>query len=182
MRGFFRLRSVQHIAYASDRMDHLKREPVVDLAPQVPDVDIHNIREAVVIHVPDVLDNHRSAERPAAVTHHIFEDAELFWREFDALVGSRYFPPETIKRQLAYLQLLGRGLSTPEQHSHSGQKFHECERLYEIIVGSLFQAFDAVIHRIPSGQDQDRRYHLSIANLLQHRKTVRIRQSEIETD
>ena len=74
------LGKIQHVSDAANRLDHLRRKPIVDLAAQVADIDIDDVRQAVVVHVPHMLDDHRPAERASAVPHQVFEDAELLWR------------------------------------------------------------------------------------------------------
>src|SRR5258708_1313573 len=72
--GFFR--GLDHVSDAAYGLDQLGLIAVVDLAPQMPDVDIDDIGETVVVHIPHVLDDHGAAQRPALVTHHVFQDAE----------------------------------------------------------------------------------------------------------
>ena len=57
------VRGFDHITNAPYRLDQLLRIAVVDLAAQVPDVHVDYVSQAVVIHVPDMLDDHRAAER-----------------------------------------------------------------------------------------------------------------------
>src|SRR5262245_28732782 len=64
---------VDQVTDAAHGLDQLLLEAVVDLAPQVADIDVDNIRETVVVHVPHVLYDHRTAERTAPVAHHVFE-------------------------------------------------------------------------------------------------------------
>src|SRR5262245_18068516 len=72
-------RGVDQVPDAAHGLDQLLREPVVDLAAEMADVNIDDVGETIVIHVPDVLDDHRAAERAAAIAHHLFEDDECVW-------------------------------------------------------------------------------------------------------
>src|SRR5664279_2848430 len=58
-----------HVADAAHGLDELLRVAVVDLAAQVADVDVDDVGKAVVIHIPDVLDDHGAAEGAALVAH-----------------------------------------------------------------------------------------------------------------
>src|SRR5271165_1918227 len=82
---------VQHVADAAHGLDHFFGPLVVDFAAQVADVDVDDIGEAVVIHIPDVLDDHSAAEGAAAVAHQVFEDAEFLGSELDILAGTGDF-------------------------------------------------------------------------------------------
>src|ERR1035438_1229466 len=42
-------RGFDHVTDAAHRVDQLRREAIVDLAAQMPDVDVHDIGQAVVI-------------------------------------------------------------------------------------------------------------------------------------
>ncbi len=163
-------------------MDHFDRPLVVDLAAQVPYVDIDDVGEPIVVHVPDVLDDHGAAEWAAAIAHQIFEDAELLGGQLDVFVRARHLAPDAIEQQFAHLQALGHGLAAPQPRSHAGQQLDERERLHQIVVGAELQSFDAIVHGVARAQDEDRRAGLAIANLLQHRKPVRVGKHQVEND
>ena len=90
------------------------------------------------------------------------------------------FAADAIERQVGHLQLLGRGLAAPQQRPHARQQLDEGERLHQVIVGALFEAFDAVVERAARAQNQDRRAGLAVADLLQHLQAVHIGQHEVE--
>src|SRR5947209_2683882 len=96
-RGFRILWSVEHVADTSNRTDHLYWKFIIDFAAQVADVDIHDISEAVVVHVPDVFHNHRTAQWPAAIPHHVLENAEFLRREFNVVIVASDFAPDAIE-------------------------------------------------------------------------------------
>src|SRR5262249_53761943 len=60
---FGALRHIEHVSDAAHCLDHFLRPLIVDLAAEVADVDVDDIGEPVVIHVPDMLDDHGAAER-----------------------------------------------------------------------------------------------------------------------
>src|SRR4051794_2520107 len=93
-----------HVPDPANRLNQLLRVFVDDLAPQVANIDVHDISESVVIHVPDVLHDHRAAERTAAVAHHVFEDAELLRSEVDGFGGAGDLAADAIEREVAYLE------------------------------------------------------------------------------
>ena len=100
------------------------------------DVHVDDVGEPVVVHVPDVLDDHGAAERAAAIAHQVFEDAEFLGRELDVFVGARDFAADAIEQQVAHLQSFRRGLAAPQQRAHASQQLDEGERLHQVIVGA----------------------------------------------
>src|SRR5580704_10900006 len=157
------LRSLQHVADTAHGLDHLLSPLVVDLAAQVADVDVDDIGESIVIHIPNVFDDHGAAQGPAAVTHQVFEDAELFRRELNVLAGADDFAANAIEREVAHLQAFRRRLTTPQASAHAGQELHEGERLYQVIVSSAFQTLDAVVDGLTGAQNQHGRRDLAVA-------------------
>jgi hypothetical protein len=94
---------------------------VVDLAAQVTDVDIDDVGEPVVVHIPDVLDDHGAAERTPFVPHHVFEDAEFLGREFDGFGAADHLAPRAVEHQVGHLQFFRRRLAAAQQSAHAGQ-------------------------------------------------------------
>ena len=68
------------------------------------DVDVDDVREAVIIHIPDMLHNHGTAERTSLVPHHVFEDAEFLGRKIDRLVAARHLAPQAVDYQIPHLE------------------------------------------------------------------------------
>ena len=112
---------VQHVADAAYGVNHLDRKFVVDLAAQMPDIHVDDVGESVVVHVPDVLDNHGAAQRTAAVAHQIFQDAEFLGRQLDVFVGARDFAADAIERQIAHLQAFRHGLAAAQKRPDASQ-------------------------------------------------------------
>ena len=122
---------IEHVADAAHRMDQLNRKTVVDLAAQVTDIHIDNVCQAVIVHVPNMLDDHGATQRTAGVAHHVLKDAEFLGREIDGLARAADAAAYSVENKIAHLQLLRRRLPAAKQHAHAGQKFHESERLDE---------------------------------------------------
>src|ERR1017187_6355176 len=79
--GLFR--RFDHVADAAHGLYELLRVAIVDLAAQVAYVDVDDVGEPVVVHIPDVLHDHGAAEGAALIAHHVFEDAEFLGGEVD---------------------------------------------------------------------------------------------------
>ncbi len=146
------------------------------------DVDVNDVGEPVVIHVPDMLHDHGAAERTAAVAHHVFEDAEFLGGELDILAAAAHLAADAVEREVAHLQPFRSGLAAAQQSAHPRQQLDEGKRLHQIVVGAAFEALYPIVNRIARAQDAYRRAHLAVANLLQHLQTVHVRQHQIEND
>ena len=155
-------------------MDQLLLEAVVDFAAEVADVDVDDVGEAVVIHIPDMFDDHGAAEGTALVAHHVFENAEFLGREVDGFGAAGDFAADAIEREVGDLEALGRGLSAAQEGADAGEEFDEGEGLDEVIVGALFEAFDAIVESAAGAENQHRRADLAIANFLEHLEAVHI--------
>src|SRR3954454_20898442 len=105
------LRRLDHVADPAHRLNQLLRVLVVDLAAQVADVDVDYIGEPVVVHIPDMLDDHGAAERTAAIAHHVLENAELLGREVDGFGAADDFAADAIEGEIANLEALGSRLA-----------------------------------------------------------------------
>src|SRR5687768_17071423 len=73
----------QSVAASPDCLDRVTAERPVDLLAQVADVDIHDVRVALVREVPDVLDEPRPAKDLTGMPHEVVEKPELLRRELD---------------------------------------------------------------------------------------------------
>src|SRR6185295_17857206 len=82
-----------------DGVDRIEPERPVDLHPEVPDVDVDEVRVAVVREVPYVLDEYRATEHLTRVTHEVFQQRELLARELDAPTTAEDLMRRRIQRE-----------------------------------------------------------------------------------
>src|SRR5574341_917628 len=92
------------VAGAPHSLDQLVLETLVNLAPQVTDVDIHHVRFGVEVEVPHVLGNLGAGEKPPRMANEVFEQAVFFGRQRDALVSAPGRTCEGIEREIAHAQ------------------------------------------------------------------------------
>src|SRR5262245_28753432 len=78
-----RLLVVDRVADASRRADQFALVRVIHLVPQMPDVDINDIRYPVEALIPDVLDDHRAGDHAPGTGPQVLEHRILFRRQFD---------------------------------------------------------------------------------------------------
>src|SRR5439155_12301167 len=126
-------------------LDQLLLEAIVDFAAQVTDVHVYDVRETVIVHVPDVLNDHRAAERAAAVAHHIFQDAEFLWSEIDGLIAADHFAADAVHGEIADLQALRCGLAAAQKRADARQQFHKGEGFDKVIVRALLEALHTIV-------------------------------------
>ena len=181
-RAFFRvaIRRLQHIPDAAHRLYHFFRETVIDLAPQVADINVDDVGQSVIVHIPDVLHDHRAAERTSTIAHQILQDAEFLRCELNISAVACDLAANAIEGEIAHLQTLRQGLSTAQQNAHASEQLDERKRLHQIIVGAAFQPFDAIIHGVPRAEDQYGRRDFAIADLLQYFEAVHIGKAQIQ--
>src|SRR3954463_7560664 len=115
------LRRLDHVADPAHRLNQLLRVLVVDLAAQVADVDVDDIGEPVVVHIPDMLDDHRAAERTAAIAHHVLENSELLGSKVYGLGRADDFAADAIEGEIADLETLGSRLTAAQERADTGQ-------------------------------------------------------------
>src|SRR2546423_1779519 len=71
------------IAESPDRLQRAASKGAVDLLAQIPDVDVDNVRIALVGHVPRVLDQHLPRQHDARPAHEQVQQRELLRRQGD---------------------------------------------------------------------------------------------------
>src|ERR1035441_4516563 len=172
--------SLDHVADAPHGLYELLRVAVVDLAAQVAYVDVDDVGEPVVVHIPDVFPDHRPAQRAALVAHHVFQDAEFLGGEVYGFGAADNLTADAVERELGHLKAFGGGLTAAQQGADAGQEFDKFEGLDQVIGGALLQAFDAILERAAGAQDQHRRTHLAVADFFQNLETVHIGQHAVQ--
>src|SRR5262245_59791778 len=120
-----------------DGLDRLAAERLVDLLAQPADVDLHDVRVAVELEVPDVREDVGLRDDLPAVAHEELEDGELARRERDLLVATRASVGQRVELEVAGLDrygLLARASS--QERAQAGDEHHEGERLRQEVVRS----------------------------------------------
>src|SRR5262249_27888550 len=78
----------QHVTLTPASQDQRRVEPLVDLVPQITDVDIDDVRRIFVVFVVQMFPNHRASHHLAAVEGQVLEQAILPRRQVDRLTGA----------------------------------------------------------------------------------------------
>src|SRR5439155_20016657 len=84
--------SSQPVARPAHSLDRFQPERTVDLLPQVPDVDVHDVRAVLVSVVPGVLEQVEPREHLPGSAHEDLEQGELLGRKIDLPVAPPCLP------------------------------------------------------------------------------------------
>src|SRR6266702_373101 len=131
-------------------------ERPLQLAAQVPDVDVHDVGQPVVVVGPDVLQDPPPVDHLARVAHEELQQRELLRRQVDrpAVAGhraGRRVQLDVFDTQ-PYRPLRG---TAPDQRPQPGQQLGERERLDQVVVRPGVQPADPVADRVPGGQHEN---------------------------
>src|SRR6266540_3258633 len=91
----------QPIAVAAQRLDERRRALLVELAPQIADIDVDDVAFAVELPAPHPLGDLRAAQRLAGMAQQILEHGELARCQRDRLGAVRYGARAEIHRDTA---------------------------------------------------------------------------------
>src|SRR4051794_32369216 len=98
------------------------------------DINIDYVREAIVIHVPDMLDDHRPAQGPARVPHHIFKDAEFFRRQVYDFACPGDASSHAVEDEISHLEFFGGWLTPAQENTNPRQQLSKGEWFYKVII------------------------------------------------
>src|ERR1039457_6095880 len=84
-------------------------------------------------------------------------------------------PRTTLRRMQS-----GGGLAAAQEGADAGQEFDEGEGLDEVIVGALFQAFDAIVEGAAGAQDEHRGADFAVADFFEDLEAVHVGQHTVQ--
>src|SRR5215471_2711577 len=126
------------IALAAARPDDGRRVGIVELPAQPLHVDVHDVRERVVVLVPDVLGDVGAPDDLAGVPGEVFEERVLAagQRNFTAL--AEHAAPRHVDRERADFDALGRNRTAlaARQRAEPREELAKVERLGQVVIGS----------------------------------------------
>src|SRR5919197_2278455 len=133
---------------------------LLDLAPQVGDVDVACTLVADVRRVPEVLNDLAPAADPLRLLREEGEETELRRREPDRLpVDPNFVPVDVELERPDAADGAARGaveLAAAQDRPHPAYELGDRERLRHVVVGTGLEAEHAVDLGVHRGQDQDR--------------------------
>src|SRR5690606_3726182 len=90
------------IAHANYSFYQRITESVIDLLPQVIDIDVHYIRAEVVVDIPNVFEDIHSRNNLVSVAQQVFKKFEFPGCQFDAFVLSTGFLRVGVQLKVTY--------------------------------------------------------------------------------
>jgi len=133
--------------------------------------------------VPHIAREHLSRYDAAAVAQEVLEHLEFLHGEVEGLRSPGDFVRDQIHLEILVLQLEDLIHSSPaQQRPDTRQELGECERLGEVIVGTLVEADDPVFDGVLRGQDKYWRLNATFAQRGEDIDPVAARQHEIEQE
>ena len=171
------------VTRAADGPDQLAVEGLVDLAAEVADVHLDDVRVAGEVDAPHVIEDLALRRDVAVAAHEVLEQRELARGELDRLAVALGAPGAGVEAQRSDLEHRGaRRRAAAEQRAQPGEQDHERERLREEVVGAGVEGLGLVPLAVLRGEHQDRRPHALVAQGLAHLEPVHAGQEDVEDD
>src|SRR5262249_37530676 len=152
------------VADSAHGLDRVTTERPIDLLAQIADVDVDDVRVALVRVVPRVLEELDARKHVAGPAHERLEKSELLGGQLDLGVGPPDLARRRVEPKVADLELdrsLG-GAATRER-PQPREQLREGERLRQIVVGASIEPCDAVLDRISRREHEHGRPHTVLA-------------------
>src|SRR6185437_8411956 len=142
----------ESVADPANGEDRSRAAGTCELAPQVADIDIHDVRGRVVLIAPYRAQDLLTREHPSAVAYQIYEQLEL--RSGQRHLGARaaHLARKQIHLDVTTFEHRGRRLRRYSQlRTYARQELSQGERLHEIVDRPGIQAGDTILDLPASG-------------------------------
>ena len=131
---------------------------------------------------PDVIGEHRAGDDLSRMADEEFEHPEFARRELDAAAAALGAAAGDVDLKIRDLEQRGGVARATQQRLQASEQLRKGERLGKIVVGSRVKPGDAVLDGPARRENQHRRIDASLAELLEKRAAVGIREPEVEHD
>ena len=174
----------QLIAFAAPRPDHGLRRAVIELAAQPLHVHVDDVRDGVVVIVPDVFGDIGAGDHVSRTPRQILEQRVFLARQRDVMTAEAHATAAGVERQRADHQPLGqqRLAAAADQRPKPREQLAKVERFDEVVVRAAIQALDPRVDGIACGQHQDRHERARFTNRAADGEAVLHRQHDVEDD
>src|SRR6266508_448761 len=173
----------QAVPGAAHGLERPPAERRVDLAAQVADVHLDDVGVAVVVGVPDVLEDLLLGHDLVAPAHQVLEQGELPGGEADLGGATAHLAPGRVEAEVAGLEhrrsLRG---APPQQGAEPGHQHDVGERLGEVVVGADVKALGLVVLAVLGAQHEHRHPVAKPPQALADPVAVELGQHDVEHD
>src|SRR5260370_23241765 len=142
------------VAYATNRSNEGTVVSGIDLAAEIVNVNVHDIRHSVKIEFPDLLDNGSAGNGLALVAHQEFQQSEFLRAEIDVVGAAAHGMTDAIDFEVFNLENRAHGAgSSAQNRANACGKFGEGKRLCDVVVRPGIQPADALFDGAGAGCD-----------------------------
>ena len=159
--------------------------PLVDLLPEVRDVELHDAGAAAEVVVPHAVEDLRLRDDTALVAHEEAQQLELGGRQLYRRAAALDLVAVLVEAQVAdaqdRLDIAGvRGPGAAHEAAEARDDLFEAERLGDVVVAAGREARDAIAHGILRRQEQHGHVVAGLPEALQHRHPVEVGHHDVE--
>src|SRR3954471_17864060 len=169
--------------------EHRRRRVVLDLVPQVADVDVYRLLVLVEgLVVAQELEQLRAGVDPPGSRGEVSEDLEFGRRQAHPPVAALDAPPLEIDEQVSVSddaatdRVREVAIRAPEERLDPAHQLAQTERLRQVVVGTELEADHLVDLVITRGQDEDRHLGAGRPQAAEDLEAVHPRQADVEDD
>src|SRR5713226_3956304 len=173
--------SANLVADAADRSNEGAVVTGIDLAAEIVDVDVHDVRHGVKIEFPYLLDNGSARNGLALVAHQEFQQSEFLRAKIDVVAAAAHGMTDAIDFEVFNLENCACGPCSSAQNSANARgKFGESKRFCDVIVRPGIKSADALLDHARAGHNHYWQIRPLGANPAQNIQPASSRQIEIE--
>jgi hypothetical protein len=155
----------------------------LELAAQVADEDVGDVRPRVEGVAPDLLVQPAAIDDLVGVVHEEAQQLELAAGEVEVAIAARGAVGARVEAQVAGLDdLVLAGRAAAQQRVQARSDLRERERLDHVVVGAGLQAADAVVDLVARGEHADRHFVAGLAQALEHLEAVEVGHAQVQED
>jgi len=156
----------------------------VELAPQVADVRLDDVRVAAEVVPPHILEDLSLREDALRVEHEEAQQIELGRGELQSRLAARNLVSRLVEHDVAVAQHVAREVArgTAEDRLHAGDELGEAERLRDVVVAAGTEGGDLVRDRVLRGQEEHGGVETAVAQTTADLEPVDVREHPVEHD
>src|SRR5260370_4236310 len=129
--------SANLVADAANRSNEGAVVTGIDLAAEIVDVNVDDVRHGVKIEFPHLLDDGCAGNRLAFMAHQEFQQSKFLWTEINVVASAAHGVTDAVDFEVFNLENRAHRPASSAQHgANAGGKFGKCKRLCDIVIGA----------------------------------------------